>query len=91
MTPVKWLRQSDILARYNWVHEKSAHRAVDSGRLPAPEYPLSPHIPMWREDKLESHEAAQISRNSQLAKARPVPPGFPLMRQALARKRGTAA
>jgi hypothetical protein len=87
MSQVVWLRQPDILVRYRWKSEKSAHRAVEDGRLPPPEYPLSPAIPMWRSDRLEAHEAAQSSKNTPVAQARPTPAGFPIMQQGLARSR----
>jgi hypothetical protein len=90
MPQAVWLRQSDLLVRYGWRSVKSVHRAVEDGRVPQPEYPLTAAIPMWRSDVLEAHEAAQHSRNAPVAHARPTPAGFPAMQRALERKRGAA-
>jgi hypothetical protein len=82
MSQVVWLRQADLLIRYRWKNVRSVHRAVEDGRLPSPQYPLSTKTPMWRPDILEAHEAAQSFRNVSAVHARPTPATFHAMRWA---------
>jgi hypothetical protein len=52
----KWLRTEAVCARYGNVVPRSIERAVQDGRLPAPEYPLSNKVPFWDEEKLDEHD-----------------------------------
>ena len=52
----KWLRIEAVCARYGDVVPRSIQRAVDAGRLPAPDYPLGNKVPFWDEEKLEEHD-----------------------------------
>jgi hypothetical protein len=52
----KWLRLEAVCQRYGDIVPRSVERAVQDGRLPAPEYPLGNRIPFWDEETLDSHD-----------------------------------
>jgi hypothetical protein len=55
-TAKRWLRKRQLRARYGEVTDRTIERAVNDGRLPAPEFPFKNKIPMWDEDVLEAYE-----------------------------------
>ena len=57
-TPSKrYLRKKAVRDRYGYQSERSVDRAVKDGRIPPPDIYQS-RFPLWREDSLDSHDAA---------------------------------
>jgi hypothetical protein len=52
----KFSRKNEVAARYS-ITPRSVDRKARQGLLPAPEYPLGPHLPLWRNSKLDDHDA----------------------------------
>jgi hypothetical protein len=59
----KWLRTEAVCARYGDVVPRSIQRAVDAGRLPAPDYPLGNKVPFWDLEKLEEHDRRVVTEH----------------------------
>jgi hypothetical protein len=59
---VRWSRKHQVAARYS-ITTRSVDRKVQQGLLPAPEYPCGPHLPLWRNSKLEAHDAAAVNQS----------------------------
>jgi hypothetical protein len=59
----KWLRTEAVCARYGDVVPRSIQRAVDAGRLPAPDFPLGNKVPFWDEEKLEEHDRRVVTEH----------------------------
>jgi hypothetical protein len=51
----QWSRKTTVAARYD-TSERSIDRMWRGGRLPAPEFPLGPHLPLWRNAALDEHD-----------------------------------
>jgi hypothetical protein len=58
-----YLRKRQLAQRYGDVTLRSIERAVEAGRLPAPEYPCGEHTPLWDLEKLEANERAAALRS----------------------------
>jgi hypothetical protein len=58
----KWLRTEGVCARYGNIVPRSVERAVQDGRLPAPEYPLGNRIPFWNEETLDEHDRKIVTK-----------------------------
>ena len=59
----KWLRTEAVCERYGDVVPRSIQRAVDAGRLPAPDYPLGNKVPFWDLEKLEEHDRRVVTEH----------------------------
>jgi hypothetical protein len=59
----KWLRLEAVRARYGDLVNRSIERAVQDGRLPAPQYPLGNRIPFWDEAKLDEHDSKIVTEH----------------------------
>jgi hypothetical protein len=58
--PKQYLRKRRVAQRYD-----CSLRAVERNpRIPAPEYPIGPNIPMWNLEKLEAAERAAVLRKN---------------------------
>jgi hypothetical protein len=55
----RYLRKSDLLARYSWKAPISIDRAVAAGRLPKPDLYLA-GSPLWSQSNLDAHDDAQL-------------------------------
>ena len=53
-----YLRKRQVADRYGKIALRSVERAAKDGRIPAPEYPCGPNMPMWDEAKLIANERA---------------------------------
>ena len=53
-----YLRKRQVADRYGNVYLRWVERAAKDGRIPAPEYPCGPNMPMWDEAKLIANERA---------------------------------
>jgi hypothetical protein len=58
-----FLRKRQLAQRYGDVTLRSIERAVEAGRIPAPEYPCGEHTPLWDLEKLETNERAAVIRS----------------------------
>jgi hypothetical protein len=56
VTPVKWLLTRHLQVRYGDCSRMSINRRVRQGKLPAPSFPFSNHIPAWLESDLDEHD-----------------------------------
>jgi hypothetical protein len=59
--PRRYLRKADLCVRYGWKAKISVDRAVQGGRLPPPDTFVG-HAPLWGEDTLDAHDAANTRR-----------------------------
>jgi hypothetical protein len=51
-----YLRKRQVAQRYGDITLRSVERAVVDGRIPAPEYPVGEHTPLWDLQALEANE-----------------------------------
>ena len=56
----RWLRKRQVRERYGDVCDRTVERAINSGRLPPPQFPFGNRIPFWDEETLEAHERAAV-------------------------------
>jgi hypothetical protein len=54
---MQYLRKKEVARRYATTM-RSVERMVKDGRLPAPEHPTSPRIPLWNEEVLDERDRA---------------------------------
>jgi hypothetical protein len=58
----RWLRKAAVKHRYGDISDRALARAVDDGRIPQPQHPLSNKIPFWDEDELDANDARAAMR-----------------------------
>jgi hypothetical protein len=51
----RYSRKRAVATRYK-VTTRTIDRMARDGRLPAPEYPLGPKLPLWNDAKLDAHD-----------------------------------
>jgi hypothetical protein len=51
----RWSRKRRVAKRYD-VTTRTVDRMARDGRLPPPEYPLGPNLPLWNDAKLDAHD-----------------------------------
>jgi hypothetical protein len=64
-----YLRKRQVAQRYGGIATRSVERAVEDGRIPKPEFPFGPHMPLWNLETLEQNERqAAIRTGHQIAR-----------------------
>jgi len=59
----RWLRKKHLRERYSCC-DRTIDRMVESGRLPAPQFPWQNRIPGWEEAVLDTHDRAVVAGGS---------------------------
>jgi hypothetical protein len=58
---ITWLLIKHLQKRYGDCSRMSINRRVRQGRLPAPSFPFSNHIPAWLESDLDEHDRRVVA------------------------------
>jgi hypothetical protein len=69
VTLMKWLLTRHLQVRYGDCSRMSINRRVRQGKLPAPSFPFSNHIPAWLESDLDEHDRRVVASKSAIRPA----------------------
>ena len=58
---ITWLLVKHLQKRYGDCSRMSINRRVRQGKLPAPSFPFSNHIPAWLESDLDEHDRRVVA------------------------------